>query len=107
MNREELTKQTMQQLGVWQKDASAAFPEFQTVKNRFLYGEVWAQRELSTKQRLLVSIAALATVEGEELFEMLHAALKQGVSPDELQEVFHQAGLSTPNRTEIIRYRFS
>ena len=42
MNREELTKQTMQRLGVWQKDASAAFPEFQTVKNRFLYGEVWA-----------------------------------------------------------------
>ena len=53
MNREKLTKQTMQRLGVWQKDASAAFPEFQTVKNRFLYGEVWAQGELSTKQRLL------------------------------------------------------
>ncbi|MPN08338.1 hypothetical protein SDC9_155620 [bioreactor metagenome] len=61
------------------------------MKSRFVYGEVWAHSELSIKQRLLVSIAALVTVQGEELLGMLHAALRNEVTPEELQEVFHQA----------------
>jgi 4-carboxymuconolactone decarboxylase len=40
---------------------------------------------------MLITVAALVTMEGDDLEEQLRCALKQNVSPVELQEVFHQA----------------
>ena len=91
MNRMEQTAQTMETLGLPRSDLPAGFPEIQQVKERFLYGEVWAEGAIPPRLRLLISIAALVTVEGDDLPLMLRAALKQGVTPAELQEVFHQA----------------
>jgi alkylhydroperoxidase/carboxymuconolactone decarboxylase family protein YurZ len=70
---------------------SAAFPEFEEVKDRLIYGEVRHQGGLTIRQRMLTVITVLATVEGDDLEEQLYAALRQGVTPEELQEVFHQA----------------
>lgn len=91
MNREEKAKTTMRKLDVRESALAAAFPEFDAVKNRFVFGDVWSLGELSDRLRLLISIAALATVEGDDLEALLHVALKQDVTPVELQEVFHQA----------------
>ena len=90
MDRVEQREQTIRMLGIPQDDLTVDFPEFQQVKERFLYGEVWAQEGLSLRFRLLISVAALATVEGRDLPVMLRAALRQGVTPSELQEVVHQ-----------------
>jgi len=91
MNREEQKNYAMQQMGISENKLASAFPEFQTVKNRFLYGEVRQQGELTVKQRMLITVAALVTMEGDDLEEQLRSALKQNVSPAELQEVFHQS----------------
>lgn len=91
MNREEQKNYLMQQMGISENKLASAFPEFETVKNRFLYGEVRQQGELTVKQRMLITVAALVTMEGDDLEEQLRCALKQNVSSVELQEVFHQA----------------
>lgn len=91
MDRVEQAEQTMKMLGFPRNDMTADFPEFQQVKERFSYGEVWAQEAISPRLRLLISIAALVTVEGDDLPAILRAALGQGLMPAELQEVFHQA----------------
>ncbi|MDR1612428.1 MAG: carboxymuconolactone decarboxylase family protein [Planctomycetota bacterium] len=89
--RADKSKKTIKKLSVGEDSLSALFPEFAAIKNRFLYGEVWSQGSLDDHLRALVTIAALTTVEGMDLEEQLHAALKIGVLPSELQEVFHQA----------------
>ncbi|MCI2000701.1 MAG: carboxymuconolactone decarboxylase family protein [Clostridia bacterium] len=91
MNREEQKNYAMQQMGISENKLAAAFPEFETIKNRFLYGEVRQHGELTVKQRMLITVAVLVTMEGDDLEEQLRSALKQDVSPVELQEVFHQA----------------
>jgi 4-carboxymuconolactone decarboxylase len=91
MNREDQKNDAMQQMGISENKLAAAFPEFETVKNRFLYGEVRQQGELTVKQRMLIAVAALVTLEGDDLEEQLRSSLKQDVSPVELQEVFHQS----------------
>lgn len=91
MNREEQKNYVMRQTGIAENKLASAFPEFETIKNRFLYGEVRQQGELTEKQRMLIAVAALVTMEGDDLEEQLRSALKQNVDPVELQEVFHQA----------------
>jgi 4-carboxymuconolactone decarboxylase len=85
------SKITMRQLGIGENSSSALFPEFAAIKNRFLYGEIWSHGSMDDRLRSLVTIAVLLTVEGSDLEDQLHAALKIGVLPSELQEVFHQA----------------
>ena len=64
MSRTDAARETMKRLG-WDDGAlMASFPEFAAVKNNFTFGEVWQEGVLDTRQRLLVSAACLATVEG-------------------------------------------
>jgi 4-carboxymuconolactone decarboxylase len=91
MNRVENAKTQMQQAHIQPNQLSAAFPEFEAVKNNFIYGEVRSQGNLTLKQRLLITIATLVTVEGNDLERQITSALKQGLAPIEIQEVFHQA----------------
>jgi 4-carboxymuconolactone decarboxylase len=46
---------------------------------------------MDDRLRSFVTVAVLLTVEGADLEDQLNAALKIGVRPSELQEVFHQA----------------
>jgi 4-carboxymuconolactone decarboxylase len=91
MGRADKSKNTMKALGIGENSLSAMFPDFTAIKKRFLYGEVWSHGSMDTHLRALVTIAVLTAVEGIDLDEQLHAALKIGVKPSEIQEVFHQA----------------
>ena len=91
MSRTDAARETMKRLGWDDGVLMASFPEFAAVKNNFTFGEVWQEGVLDTRQRLLVSAACLATVEGDDLELVLDAALGQGIQAAELQEVFHQA----------------
>ena len=91
MGRIDAARETMRKLDWDDRALEASFPEFAAVKDNFTFGEVWQGGVLDTRQRLLVSAACLATVEGGDLEPVLDAALGQGVSPAELQEVFHQS----------------
>ncbi|MDR3166186.1 MAG: carboxymuconolactone decarboxylase family protein [Synergistaceae bacterium] len=91
MKRADRSKNRMKTLGIDERAVNILFPEFAEIKNRFLYGEVWSHGSMNDRLRSLVTAAALLTVEGSDLEEQLRAALKIGVLPSELQEVFHQA----------------
>jgi 4-carboxymuconolactone decarboxylase len=90
MDRAERAKETMARLGVGKGDLAAAFPEFDEVKNRFTYGEARRQGSLDERTRALVVIDCLAVLEADALGGQIEAALEVGVSPVEVQEVFHQ-----------------
>lgn len=90
MDRIERTEDVMKRLGASEEVLVDTFPEMAAIKDRFLYGEVWTQGVLDTRRRLLVTIACLTTVEGDDLAATLRMALGQELAPAELQEVFHQ-----------------
>lgn len=90
MNRIEKSAEVMASLGVNENDLAASFPEFEAVRNRFVYAEARTQGELDDRRRALVVVACLATLEADDLAEQIHAAMIVGVTPVELQEVFHQ-----------------
>ena len=90
MNRIEKSAEVMASLGVGENDLAASFPEFEAVRNRFVYAEARTQGELDDRRRALVVVACLATLEADDLAEQMHAAMVVGVTPVELQEVFHQ-----------------
>mgnify|MGYP001767459551 CR=1 FL=1 len=100
MNRIEKSAEVMASLGVGENDLAASFPEFEAVRNRFVYAEARTQGELDDRRRALVVVACLATLEADDLAEQIHAAMIVGVTPVELQEVFHQVvpyiGLTRP-----------
>lgn len=92
IDREALAQLTQRELGLDQEGLSAMFPEFALVKERFVYGDVWAQGVLDLRERMLVTVACLTTLGArDELARQLRAFIQQQISPPELQEVFHQA----------------
>lgn len=59
----------------------------------FIYGELYADPTLSTRDREIAAVAALvATGRSSQLPAHLRAALKAGVSEDELRAVIVQTG---------------
>lgn len=91
MTRIEICKTNMEKLGIAENELASDFPAFEAIKNRFIFGEVWNQGSMDDRLRSLIVVAILTTVEGSDLQEQIHAALNIGVTPDALQEVFHQA----------------
>lgn len=91
MNRPDEAISMMQSLGIKENELAQAFPEFEAIKNNFVYGEVWNQGHIDKKLRSIITIAVITTIEGKELGEAIHAALNIGVTAQEVQEVFHQA----------------
>jgi 4-carboxymuconolactone decarboxylase len=64
---------------------------FQDLLARFVWGSVWAREGLSRRDRSLVTVAALVALgRGDELRIHLRGALNNGVTLDELREVFLQ-----------------
>ncbi len=59
-----------------------------------VYGAVWSRGVLSLQERMICTLATLsALARGEELSPMVEAALRIGVEPRAIVEVFAQAGL--------------
>ncbi len=62
--------------------------EFQDLITRYAWGEIWARPGLDRRTRSAITIVALvATGRTEELELHLRAALRVGLTPDELKEV--------------------
>jgi len=65
--------------------------EFQDLITRHAWGEIWTRRGLPRRTRSLVTIAAMVALNrGDELRLHLRAALRNGVTRDEIKEVLLQ-----------------
>ena len=94
MNRTEKAKETMNALyGEAHAALTASDPEFAAIKERLIYGEVYAEEKLSAKLRELVILVVAATNQTmNEVKRHTTAALAVGVKPEEIREaVYHCA----------------
>lgn len=76
-------------------DAADAFSgDFQDLTTRYVWGEVWARPGLDRRMRSCVTLTALiAGGHHEELVFHVRAALRNGLTPGEIKEVFLQAAV--------------
>lgn len=94
MNRIEKAAETMHALyGEAHSGLRISDPEFAAIKERLIYGEVYAAEKLSAKLRELVILAAATTNQTmNEVKCHTAAALAVGVRPEEIKEaVYHCA----------------
>ena len=94
MNRTEKAAETMNALyGEARIGLTASDPEFAAIKERLIYGEVYAEEKLSAKLRELVILVVAATNQTmNEVKRHTAAALAVGVKPEEIREaVYHCA----------------
>ena len=60
-------------------------PKLHEISERILFGEIWGGKELSARDRSLITVAALvAMYRLEQLPFHLNKAIENGVSPEEL-----------------------
>ncbi|HEU4544537.1 MAG TPA: 4-carboxymuconolactone decarboxylase [Jiangellaceae bacterium] len=89
-----------------ERATSASTPftaDFQSFITRYAWGEVWARPDLDRRTRSCVTLALLAALHHhDELAMHVRAALRNGVSTEEISEVLLQvgvyAGLPAANR---------
>ncbi|MCG5461742.1 4-carboxymuconolactone decarboxylase [Micromonospora sp. NPDC053740] len=68
--------------------------DFQDFITRYAWGEVWSRPGLDRRTRSCVTLAVLATLRhDEELAMHVRAALRNGLSPEEVAEVLLQVGV--------------
>lgn len=94
MNRTEKAMETMNALyGEAHAALTASDPEFAAIKERLIYGEVYAEEKLSAKLRELVILVVAATNQTmNEVKRHTTAALASGVMLEEIREaVYHCA----------------
>ncbi len=90
---------------------TTAFTEpFQDFITRYAWGDVWSRPGLSRAERSLVTLAVLAALHHErELAMHVKAALRNGLTPEQIQEVLLQvavyAGVPAANRAFPIAQR--
>jgi 4-carboxymuconolactone decarboxylase len=85
-------------------DFTAPFQEFLT---RYAWGDIWSRPGLSRAERSMITLTALAVLrQDEELAMHVRAALANGLSPSQIQEVLLQvavyAGVPAANRAFAI-----
>lgn len=90
MNVVNTSQNVMKELNINENNLIKSFPEFMDIKNNFIYGEVWDKGSMENKLRSLITITTLLSLDAGDLEEQLNVALHLGVTPSELQEVFHQ-----------------
>ena len=62
--------------------------DFQSFITRYAWGEIWARQGLDRKTRSCITLTALVALNRPEELEMhLRAALRNGLSADEIEEV--------------------
>lgn len=91
-DRIQLSEQKSKELlGDAKSSVATTDPDFAKTMERFIFGEVYQQGNLNDKQRELISLVALATIQNEDELK-LHtvAALKAGVTPVEIKEAMYQ-----------------
>jgi 4-carboxymuconolactone decarboxylase len=76
---------------------------FQDLITRYAWGEIWSRPGLSRAERSMITLTALAVLRQEqELAVHVRAALRNGLSPEQIQEVLLQvaeyAGVPAANR---------
>ena len=81
-------------------DFTAPFQDFIT---RYAWGEIWTRPGLTRAERSMITLTALATLrQDEELAMHTRAALRNGLTPDQIREVLLQvavyAGVPAANR---------
>jgi 4-carboxymuconolactone decarboxylase len=61
---------------------------FQELITRYAWGEVWNRPGLDRRQRSMITLAALTAVRAEGELELhVRAALRNGLTPEEIREV--------------------
>ena len=68
--------------------------DFQDLITRYAWGEIWSRPGLDRRARSLITITALVALGREHELELhVRAALRNGVTPDELKEVLLQCAV--------------
>jgi 4-carboxymuconolactone decarboxylase len=86
-------------LGDEHVDAAAAqttsfTADFQDLITRYAWGEIWARPGLDRKTRSCITLTALTALNHhEELALHVRAALRNGLTPDEIKEVLLQCAI--------------
>src|SRR5271168_2991001 len=76
------------------QNAKAFNAEFQDLITRYAWGEVWARPGLPRQTRSLLTLAMLVALNrGEEFRLHLRAAIRNGVSHEEIKEALLQAAI--------------
>ena len=83
---------------------------FQDFITRYAWGEVWSRPGLTRAERSMITLTALATLrQDEELAMHTRAALRNGLTPEQIREVLLQvavyAGVPAANRAFAIAQR--
>jgi 4-carboxymuconolactone decarboxylase len=83
---------------------------FQDFITRYAWGEIWSRPGLSRAERSIVALTVLAALQHEgELAMHVKAALRNGLSPEQIREVLLQvsvyAGVPVGNRAFAIAQR--
>ena len=84
--------------------------DFQNFITRYAWGDIWSRPGLSRAERSMVTLTALAVLrQDEELAMHLRAALRNGLTPDQIKEVLLQvavyAGVPAANRAFAVATR--
>ena len=67
---------------------------FQDLITRYAWGDIWARDGLSRAERSIVTLTVLAALQHEDELAMhTKAALRNGLTADEIREVLLQVGL--------------
>ena len=68
--------------------------DFQDFITRYAWGEVWSRPGLSRAERSMLTLTALVVLRQEtELAMHVRAALRNGLTPDQIAEVFLHVGI--------------
>jgi 4-carboxymuconolactone decarboxylase len=68
--------------------------DFQDLITRYAWGEIWTRPGLDRRTRSCITLAILATLHhDEELAMHVRAALRNGLTPEEISEVLLQVGV--------------
>jgi 4-carboxymuconolactone decarboxylase len=83
---------------------------FQDLITRYAWGEIWSRPGLSRAERSMITLTALAVLrQEEELALHLKGALRNGLTPEQIQEVLLQvtvyAGAPAGNRAFAVAQR--
>jgi 4-carboxymuconolactone decarboxylase len=84
--------------------------DFQDFITRYAWGEIWSRPGLSRAERSMVTLTALIVLrQDEELAMHLRAALRNGLSPEQISEVLLHtavyAGVPAANRAFAVAAR--
>ena len=91
--------------------STTSFTEpFQDFITRYAWGDVWSRPGLSRGERSMITLAMLAALQHEnELAMHVRAALRNGLTPEQIQEVLLQvavyAGVPAANRAFAVAQR--